>query len=181
MKRFNMQITMKIDDIAVELKIDVKMLKFQIDFKLKWHFHMKIIKIKMITQCMILFKIMIFTWKPFFIKMKQIYLMMIHLIMIYISTRVAVGLDRKQFLASDPIFKKNWIRSDPTKKFKIWFDLIRFNSIKLAYCLIELKRIGFEKKNYFRFHYQIGISTKNASVGVKPTDFRRTSAPTRPP
>ena len=47
---------------------------------------MKTIKIKMITQCLTLFKILIFTWKTFFIKTKQIYSMMIHLIMIYALT-----------------------------------------------------------------------------------------------
>ena len=85
-KRFNMRATMKIDDVIIKSKIDIKMLKLQIDIKLKWHFHMKIIKIKMITQCMMLFKIMIFTWKMCFIKAKQICLIIIHSIMIYMLT-----------------------------------------------------------------------------------------------
>ena len=60
-KRFNMCAIMKISDVTIKSKIDIKMLKLQINIKLKWHFHMKIIKIKMITQCMMLFKILIFT------------------------------------------------------------------------------------------------------------------------
>ena len=76
-KHFNMRVTMKISDVVVKLKINIK---------LKWHFHMKMIKIKMITQCMMLFKILIFTWKTFFIKTKQIYLIIIHSIMIYTLT-----------------------------------------------------------------------------------------------
>ena len=40
----------------------------------------------MITQCITLFKIMIFMWKTFFIKTKQIYSMIIHSIMIYVLT-----------------------------------------------------------------------------------------------
>ena len=85
-RRFNMRAMIKINDVAVELKINIKMLKLQIDIKLKKHFHMKMIKIKIITQCITLFKILIFTWKTFFIKIKQIYLMMIHSIMIYMLT-----------------------------------------------------------------------------------------------
>ena len=76
-KRFNMRATMKINNVTVESKINIK---------LKWHFHMKTIKIKMITQCMTLFKILIFIWKTFFIKTKQIYSTIIHSIMIYILT-----------------------------------------------------------------------------------------------
>ena len=85
-KRFHMRITMKISDVVVELKIDIKVLKLQINIKLKWHFHIKTIKIKMITQCMTLFKILILTWKMFFIKTNQIYSMMIYLIIIYTLT-----------------------------------------------------------------------------------------------
>ena len=87
-KRFNMRMMMKINYIIIKLKINIKMLKLQINIKLKWHFHMKTIKIKMITQCMTLtlFKILTFTWKTFFVKIKQIYSMMIHSIMIYTST-----------------------------------------------------------------------------------------------
>ena len=85
-KRFNMRATMKINDVTIKSKINVKVLKLQINIKLKWHFHMKTIKIKMITQCMTLFKILIFTWKTFFIKAKQIYSTMIHPIMIYALT-----------------------------------------------------------------------------------------------
>ena len=62
------------------------MLKLQINIKLKWHFHMKTIKIKMIIQCITLFKILILTWKTFFIKIKQIYLIIICLIIIYTLT-----------------------------------------------------------------------------------------------
>ena len=85
-KRFNMRATMKINDVAVESKSNMRVLKLQINIKLKWLFHMKTIKIKMIIQCMTLFKIMTFTWKIFFVKIKQIYLMIIYLIMIYVLT-----------------------------------------------------------------------------------------------
>ena len=34
-KRFNMRATMKIDDVAVESKIDIKMLELPINIKLK--------------------------------------------------------------------------------------------------------------------------------------------------
>ena len=83
MKRFNMRAMMKIENVAVKSKINIKMLKLQIDIKLKWHFHMKTIKIKMIIQNMTLFRIVIFTWKAFFAKAKQIYSTMIRSIMIY--------------------------------------------------------------------------------------------------
>ena len=73
-KRFNMCATMKINDVIIKLKIDIKVLKLQINIKLKWHFHIKT------------FKILIFTWKMFFIKTKQIYLMIICSIMIYTLT-----------------------------------------------------------------------------------------------
>ena len=70
-KWFNMRSKLKINDVAVESKINIKMLKLQIDIKLKGHFHMKRIKIKMIIQCIMFFKIRIFTWKTFFVKQNK--------------------------------------------------------------------------------------------------------------
>ena len=45
----------------------------------------------------------------------------------------------------------------------------------------RIKANWFFKNFCFRFRYRIEFSTKNASIGAKPTDFRRTSDPTRPP
>ena len=95
--------------------------------------------------------------------------------------RVAIGSDRKQFVSSDPTKNKN--ESDPIrqKKSKTPSDPIRFNSIRQYGNLIWFKRIGFSKK--FAFASAIGSesSHKTVSVDAKPTDFRRTSDPTRPP
>ena len=88
-----------------------------------------------------------------------------------IRIRVAIGSDQKQFLFSDPTKNKN--ESDPIrrKKSKIVFDPIRFNPIRLAYCLIGLKRIGFSKN--FASAFAIGSDFRPKML---PSDFRSDAA-----
>ena len=107
--------------------------------------------------------------------------LLIHFFSSFVRPRVATGSDRKQFFSSDPTKNKNG--SDPIlrKILKIASDPIRFNLIRQYASLIWLKWIGFSKT--FASASAIGSKSnhKTASVGVKPTNFRRTSDPTRPP
>ena len=96
-------------------------------------------------------------------------------------TRMTIGSDRKQFFSSDPTKNKNEFDSIWRKKLKIASDPIHFYSIRQYANLIELKRIKFSKIFAFPFAIWSEPSHKTVSVGVKSTDFRRTSDPTRPP
>ena len=81
-----MIIIININNVIIIFKTHVYILNLQINFKLKWNFHIKFIKIKMITQCIILSKIIVSIWNAFFIKTWQIYSMMIYLMMTYTLT-----------------------------------------------------------------------------------------------
>ena len=95
--------------------------------------------------------------------------------------RVAIGSDWKQFFSSDPTKNKNESDLIWQKNLKIAFNSICFNSIKQYANLIWLKRIKFSKIFVFVSINGSKPNHKTVSVGVKPTDFRRTSDPTRPP
>jgi hypothetical protein len=69
-KRFNMIITINIDFITIFSKIDIRVLRLQINIKLKWRSHVRKIQKKMIDQFMILSKILISTWNAIFAKIK---------------------------------------------------------------------------------------------------------------
>ena len=83
MKKFNIIIIININNVIIIFKTHVCILNLQISFKIKWSFHIKFIKTKMITQCMTLSKIIVSIWNAFFIKTWQMYSIMIHSMMIY--------------------------------------------------------------------------------------------------
>ena len=142
-RRFNMRATMKIGDVVVEFKTNIKLLKLQIDIKLKWHFHMKTIQIKMIIQCIMLFKISTFTWKIFFIKMKQIYLMMIWSIMIYMSTIWHKFINKLNENPNDKflITQNKWLRmiTNVFKTILIWILKIKIIDLLFNFHLNKLQ------------------------------------------
>jgi hypothetical protein len=60
-KRFDMTVTINIDFITIISKIDIRVLRLQIDIKLRWESHVRKIQKKMISQFMTLSKILIST------------------------------------------------------------------------------------------------------------------------
>jgi hypothetical protein len=78
-----MTTTINIDFITIFSKIDIRMLRLQIDIKLKWESHVRKIQKKMIDQFMTLSKISISTWDAIFARIRQIYTTMIRSAIIY--------------------------------------------------------------------------------------------------
>jgi hypothetical protein len=68
-KKFDMTITIKIESSTIQSKIDIRILKIQIDIRLKWDSHVRKIQKKMIRQFMIFTKMSTFTWNVIFRKM----------------------------------------------------------------------------------------------------------------
>jgi hypothetical protein len=60
-KKFDMTITIKIESSTIQSKIDIWILKIQIDIRLKWNSHVRKIQKKMIKQFMIFTKLSTFT------------------------------------------------------------------------------------------------------------------------
>jgi hypothetical protein len=67
-KKFDMTITIKIELNTIQSKIDIWILKIQIDIRLKWDSHVRKIQKKMIKQFMIFTKMSTFTWSVIFRK-----------------------------------------------------------------------------------------------------------------
>ena len=86
LKKFNMKVCIKIERECIASKTDIRMLRLQIDIKLKWEFHVRKIQKKMTRQSMTLLKISIFIWDVTFAKIRQMYIVVIRSAMIYESS-----------------------------------------------------------------------------------------------
>jgi hypothetical protein len=78
-----MQTSIKVCDVVKQSTSQIRMLKVQIDNKLKWKAHLRNIQKKMTIQSLILSRLIAFTWKTCFAKIKLIYTTIIRLIIIY--------------------------------------------------------------------------------------------------
>jgi hypothetical protein len=82
-KRFDMTIIININDIIKRSLIIVRILKVQIDIKLKWESHVRKIQKKMITQILAFTRLTIFIWEVCFKKTKHVYNVVVKSIIIY--------------------------------------------------------------------------------------------------
>ncbi len=82
-KKFDITVTIKIESSTIQSKIDIRILKIQIDIRLKWDSHVRKIQKKMIKQFMILTKMSTFTWDVIFRKTRVLYTFVIRSILIY--------------------------------------------------------------------------------------------------
>ncbi len=85
-KKFDMTITIKIESNTIQSKIDIRILKIQIDIRLKWNSHVRKIQKKMIRQFMTFTKMWTFTWNVIFRKTWVLYTFVIRSILIYEAT-----------------------------------------------------------------------------------------------
>ena len=85
LKKFNMQTMINLEEMQLILKTDIRILKLQIDTKLKWEFHVKKIQDKMTNQTLALTKLIASTWGITFNKVRHIYKAMIRSDIIYES------------------------------------------------------------------------------------------------
>ncbi len=81
--KFDMQTSIKICDVVKQLFNHVRVLNVQIDNKLKWDAHFRSVQKKMFTQILILSRLIAFTWKTCFSRIKLIYSTIIRSIIIY--------------------------------------------------------------------------------------------------
>ena len=82
-KNFYMSATIKIDAHNINWKSNVKILKIQINTKLKWKTHIKKIKSKITKQTLTLTKISTFIWKATLVRAKIVYSAIIRSAIIY--------------------------------------------------------------------------------------------------
>jgi hypothetical protein len=81
--KFDMQTSIKVCDVVKQSTSQIRMLKIQIDSKLKWKAHLRNIQKKMTTQSLTFSRLTAFTWKTCFAKIKLIYTIIIRSIIIY--------------------------------------------------------------------------------------------------
>jgi hypothetical protein len=85
-KKFDMTITIKIESSTIQSKIDIWILKIQIDIRLKWNSHVRKVQKKIIKQFMIFTKMSTFTWDVIFRKIRMLYTFVIRSVLIYETT-----------------------------------------------------------------------------------------------
>ncbi len=85
-KKFDMTVTIKIEWSTIQSKIDIRILKIQIDIRLKWSSHVRKVQKKMIRQFMIFTKMSTFTWNVIFRKIRMLYTFVIRSALIYETT-----------------------------------------------------------------------------------------------
>jgi hypothetical protein len=85
-RRFNMQVELRIEEIQKSSALYVRVLSVQMNSKLKWESHIRAIQKKMITQMLILSRLIAFTWKACFARARLIYSSVIKLAIIYESS-----------------------------------------------------------------------------------------------
>jgi hypothetical protein len=93
-RRFDMTITINVENVIRKSTIIVRVLSVQFDIKLKWNSHIKKIQNKMITQMLALIKLTIFTWKACFKKIKHVYSVVVRSIITYDSSTWHASHDR---------------------------------------------------------------------------------------
>jgi hypothetical protein len=81
--KFDMQTSIKICDVVKQFFNHVRVFNVQIDNKMKWDAHFRSLQKKMITQILILSRLIAFTWKACFSRIKLIYTTIIRSIIIY--------------------------------------------------------------------------------------------------
>ncbi len=77
-KWFNMNIDIKLMKHQIDLKSDIRALKVQLNFKLKWVTHMHHVKAKLVIKQKIMQTIIESTWDSSMTMRKQIYFVMMH-------------------------------------------------------------------------------------------------------
>jgi hypothetical protein len=93
-RRFDMTITINVENVIRKSTIIVRVLSVQFDIKLKWDSHVKKIQNKMITQMFALIKLTIFIWDVCFKKIKHVYSVVVRSVIIYDSNTWHASHDR---------------------------------------------------------------------------------------
>jgi hypothetical protein len=81
--KFDMQTSIKICDVVKQSFNHVRVLSVQINNKLKWSAHFRNVQKKMFTQILILSRLIAFTWRTCFSRIRLIYSTIIRSIITY--------------------------------------------------------------------------------------------------
>jgi hypothetical protein len=84
-KKFDIQTIVRICDVVKQSSNQIRVLRVQIDIKLKWRTHVKSIQKKMIIQTLTLSRFIVFIWEACFVKTRLIYKTIIKSAVIYAS------------------------------------------------------------------------------------------------
>jgi hypothetical protein len=84
-RKFDMQTIVRLCDVVKQSFNQIRVLKVQIDIKLKWRTHVKSIQKKMIIQTLTLSRLIVFIWETCFVKTRLIYKTIIRSAVIYAS------------------------------------------------------------------------------------------------
>ncbi len=76
-KKFDMMISMHIKSSVIKLKLNVWVLKVQLNMKLWWNAYLYQIKADHVTKMLALNYFKVFTWDVIFVKVRQMYLMIV--------------------------------------------------------------------------------------------------------
>ncbi len=77
-KWFNMKVDVKLMKHQIDLKSNIRILRIQLNFKLKWVIHMHHVEAKLVIKQKIMQTIIEFTWDSLMMMNKQIYFAMTH-------------------------------------------------------------------------------------------------------
>jgi hypothetical protein len=84
-RKFDMQTIVRICDVVKQSFNQIRVLRIQINIKLKWRTHVKSIQKKMIIQTLTLSRLIVFIWETCFVKTRLIYKTIIKFVVIYAS------------------------------------------------------------------------------------------------
>jgi hypothetical protein len=84
-RKFDMQTIVRICDVVKQSSSQIRVLRVQIDIKLKWKTHVKSIQKKMIILTLTLSPLIVFIWEKCFVKTRLIYKTIIRSIVTYAS------------------------------------------------------------------------------------------------
>jgi hypothetical protein len=85
-RRFNMTAFININNVIKKSTISIRMLRIQINIKLKWKSHVRKIQKKMTTQMFALSQLIAFTWEACFKKTRHVYIIVVRSIITYESS-----------------------------------------------------------------------------------------------
>ncbi len=83
LKRFDMTVSLHIENLIIKLKSDVWVLEVQLNTKLQWNLHLHQIETDHVIKMLMLSQLKIFIWEITFAKARQIYFAMIRLKMTF--------------------------------------------------------------------------------------------------
>jgi hypothetical protein len=158
-KKFDMTITIKIESSTIQSKIDIRILRIQIDIRLKWDSHVRKIQKKMIMQFMIFTKISTFTWDVIFCKTRVLYTFVIRSVLIYETTIWHIFKTRKTRIISKLVVIQN-------KCLRIIFEVFRVTLVSILEIETHVSLIDLHL-NQLQTHARYRMRVEDMSLMIR--------------